>query len=65
MKISKVFLLVSCKRDEVGKLHTVIYCFCLILFFMDDGEGGGRAEMEGNDLKYKQPAQLASFIRLT
>lgn len=56
MKISKVLLFVSCKRDEVGKIHTVIYCFCLVLVFIDAGEGEGRAEMEGSDLKYKQPA---------
>lgn len=65
VEISKVLLLVSCKRDEVGKLHTVIYCCCLILFFIDGGEGGGRPEMEGSDLKYKQAAQLHSFTRLT
>lgn len=63
--IYKVLLLVSCKRDELGKLHTVIYSFYLILVFVDHEEGGGRAEREGSDLKYKQPEQLHSFIRLT
>lgn len=64
-ELYKVLLLVSCKRDELSMLHTVIYSICLILFFVDDGEGRGRAERQGSDVKYKHPEQLHSFIRLT
>lgn len=49
------------KKNEVGKLHKVIYCFCLILFFIDGGEGGGRGGMESSDLKYKTTSTITQL----